>query len=344
MNRSNHTSRDYIDDREHVFIVGSGRSGTTLLASILFASGAYAVYRAETKLLDECPPKYGSLASSSAYRRFREDWLNSRQFHRSGLTGEEFDKAVADHRNNYLQMLSAFMDAVAARQNKKLWIEDTPSNAFRLKEISRAFPNSRVIHIVRDGRAVALSLAKLGWTGVHTHSKRKGLCYSALKWEQTVQTIIKTRHNLHDRYHEIIYEDLVTNPSVVLAELGNFLGINLAVDGIIGSGKVDSMQVESQSALTSPNTAFSDVGPGISSKPAYRWRELISPEDEALLNNYIGKTLQYYNYPVTFSDELGLSGFMIKVARTWFLRGKRILKYYTILGRITPSPLEIGQK
>ena len=336
--------KDIADEREHVFIAGTGRCGTTLLASILFNSGAYAVYRAESKLLDECPPKYGSLASDRAYRRFCRDWFNSRQFHRSGLSRAEFDAAVSGCRGSYAKMLGAFMGAMASRQNKELWVDDTPSNAFRLPEISRDFPNSRVIHIVRDGRAVALSLTKLGWTGVHTDDYRKGLCYSALKWEQSLHAIIDTKHCLHDRYLEIKYEDLVSNPSMIIEVVCGFLGIEYALEGLTGAGGKEVIAGRSQSALLSANTAFGDVGYGISSKPAYRWREQIAPEDQAMVESYIGSTLRHYGYPVTHSQKPGLLARVTRDFRAAVLGSKRALKYHTWLGRITPTPLEINQQ
>lgn len=337
------TCDDIPDDSEHVFIVGSSRSGTTLLASILFASGVYAVYRAETKLLDDCPSKYGSLASNRAYRNFTNDWFNSRQFNRSGLTEAEFDEAVADCRGNYLQMLEGFMGAVASKQDKKLWIEDTPSSAYRLKEISRAFPNARVIHIVRDGRAVALSLARLNWTGTRAGDHKKDLCYSALKWEQSVQAVISSRHYLADRYHEIRYEDLVTQPHQVIGDLVRFLGIKISADTIMNNMKDNALNGDSQSIPMTPNTAFGDIDSAISAKPAYRWKEEISSEDLACLNSYIGKTLRYYQYTVAADHGLGFLGNARRHYRTMLLCSKRAIKRNTPLGRMTRTPLEINE-
>ena len=323
------------DNGRHVFVVGSGRSGTTLLSNLLHDAGVFAVYRAETKLMDDCPPVYGSLSSEGAYRRFMADWLDSRQFRRSGLDQEEFEAAIAGCRDSYPHMLAAFMAAVARKQDRQQWIEDTPTCGFRLSEIAREFPQARVIHMVRDGRAVALSMNRLGVTGVRAEDNRTGLLYSALKWEIAVRAIERDRHLLGDRFCELRFEDMVTEPAAAIARLGDFLGLEFDADRI--------MQGQSnEQADAVANTAFGDVGSGISATPAHRWKDQLSAMEVRILNGYIGDTLEKLRYPVEERDT-GLATRVVRHIRKLHLVGKRMLKQHTPLGRFAHTPLEIGK-
>lgn len=238
-----------VDEREHVFIVGSARSGTSLVASIIQNSPIYASYHAETKLLKECESKYGSLDRPDVRKIFLEDWLRSRQFLRSGLSEREATELL-EVNSSYASFLSAYMNQVANKQGCDRWIDSTPDNSYVLDVIASQFPNAKVIHMLRDGRAVALSLAKLGWSGVGTDDFDKALLYSSLKWQSAVTLVQYLSPLLNDRYMEVRYEDFVRKPEQKIKEICDFLGIPI-IDDIALKADANS---NLHSTLHTPNT------------------------------------------------------------------------------------------
>ena len=230
-----------------VFVVGSARSGTTLLYSVLQASGQFALYQAETLLLEVCQAKYGNPKSTRNYERFIKDWIKSKQFYRSELDPEGFLEEAKDHHESYIEFMRYFMDCIAVKQGKKRWAEQTPGHIFYMRQLSEAFDGAKFIHIIRDGRDVAVSRRKLGWTGTKSKDPIKNLVFASKSWEMSVKTGRSQGKKLGDNYLEIHYEDLVQNIDDTLEKISNFIG-----------AKIDRKTVENSSigSLGKANTAF----------------------------------------------------------------------------------------
>jgi hypothetical protein len=330
------------DKGEHVFVVGSSRSGTTLVYSILQASCLYARYPAENKLLNACKAKYGDLKNGRSRNRFLEDWLRSVQFKRSGLTKEKFMSAFnGNGASTYPAVLGLFMNLVAAEQQCERWIDDTPDNVFSLREISDQFPDARVIHVIRDGRAVALSLARLGWCGVRTDNFDKALCYSALKWQQSVAAGRKAAVFLGDRYFELSYEQLVQDYDRVVNELCRFLDIPPIDSEALSGGRINVGR-NPESSLGTPNTPFDDLSTGISDKAAFRWKTALTGKQISMIEGYVGRMLTDLGYPLVGEQGLPAGVLFSRLWRRSILNVRKYLKHNTMIGRLSSTPLEIS--
>ncbi|PYV58613.1 MAG: hypothetical protein DMG98_07460, partial [Acidobacteria bacterium] len=68
-----------------VFVIGCGRSGTTLLYHMLLSSGNFAIYRTESNVLNLLEPRFGDLSKARNKRRLLEAWYRSRLYTLSGL-------------------------------------------------------------------------------------------------------------------------------------------------------------------------------------------------------------------------------------------------------------------
>jgi len=328
-------------NREHLFIVGSSRSGTSLLHSILQQLPMYALYSAEPKILYECRIKYGNLNNIKARKKFLNDWFRSRQHARSGLSKDVFQKIVVDAKGSYAKVLCDFMDRIAEKKGCNLWIDDTPSNVFCLDAIAGSFPNARVLHIIRDGRAVALSLAKLGWAGIETNNFNKKLYYSALKWEESIQSAKNADKLLPGRYLEIRYEDLVGKTKDCLEEVLKFINVSVSEKDLLDKFSSAPDKI-SKSSLNIPNSAFGDVAAGISTNAAYRWKKTLIKEQIILIENHIRPTLKKLNYPLIGPSKDNFPYLIVPKFRRFLTRIKRMMKHKTSIGKLLSSPLEIG--
>jgi hypothetical protein len=317
-----------------VFVVGSSRSGTTLLYSILQASGRFALYEAETFLLERGPARYGDLGRDRNFEAFLGGWLGSEQFRRSGLDPERFTEGARRQERSYAAILRYFMDSVADAQGRARWVEKTPSHVFHLAEVARGFSDARVIHLVRDGRDVALSKRKLGWTGVRGAAPLAQLVFAAKTWEAAVREGRRGGEALGDRYLECRYEDLVGDPDAVLERLSAFLGIPLEREALEQSGV---------GALGRNNTVYGDKSGGISGRAVARWRRDLSPREQAVLERAVGPTLRAFGYGT--GEAPGTLGAWDRARVAWWsaffgarMRLRGFLKRHTPLGRWFAEP------
>lgn len=272
-----------------VFIVGAPRSGTTLLALILMRLPQFAVYRAESKLLSLCQHRFGSLSSSRARSAFLKEWYESMQFTRSGLSHRDFEELLREHGGDWYHLLMAFMDAIAGKQGKTHWCDSEPHNGFYIHDILRRFPDARVIHIIRDGRSVAVSQEKLGWLSlpVHHWPRVYRLMVAGLQWERSVKAIQAAATAHPEGVFALHYEDLVTDTQGALKRLGGFLQVDTSA--LWQDGQNPLATVES-------NTAFADQTPGLSRTGIGRWRGRLDRTEEAALTSTIRRSLLWMDY------------------------------------------------
>ena len=96
-----------------IFIVGSGRCGTTLLYHMILSSGGFAVYRAETHVFTLLPPYFGDLRKDSNRKKLMKYWVNSVLFQRSGLNPSQWSKQAWNLCFTYADLLVFLLESIA---------------------------------------------------------------------------------------------------------------------------------------------------------------------------------------------------------------------------------------
>ncbi|SMP50639.1 ABC-type polysaccharide/polyol phosphate transport system, ATPase component [Desulfonatronum zhilinae] len=197
------------------FIVGVGRSGTTLLRLMLDAHPDVAI-PPETHFLAamlQDPP-----ASAEKFMTMLTDaptWgdfqLDAEKL-RLDVTGlEPFDLARAAR---------LFYKHYAARFNKPRCGDKSPPYVKYISALADVFPEARFIHMIRDGRDVALSY-KDKWFG-----PGRNLADAAVFWrEHILQARLQARELTEGRYLELRFEDLIGSPEIFLKQICDFLDL-----------------------------------------------------------------------------------------------------------------------
>ena len=111
-------------DKAPVFVVGSARSGNTMLYHMLLSSGHFPTYRAEPVVFDLLLPRFGDLRSATARRKLMRYWLRSRQFRRSGLdAGQITEKVMASVRSggDFLRLVMGEMAQAGGYERWAVW-------------------------------------------------------------------------------------------------------------------------------------------------------------------------------------------------------------------------------
>lgn len=144
-----------------VFVLGCSRSGTTLLYHMLLSSGNFAVYRMESQIFNQLEPRFQPLSKASNRRQMLKAWYGSRLFTRTGLSVDEVEPGITRECRNGGDFLRIVMEAMCRRQGVERWAETTPDHLLYLEWIKKTIPEALVIHVIRDGRDVALCWEKI---------------------------------------------------------------------------------------------------------------------------------------------------------------------------------------
>lgn len=269
-----------------VFVIGCSRSGTTLLYHMLLSSGNFAVYRMESQVFNLLEPRFRPLTHAANRRKMLKAWYDSRLYTRTGLTHDEVEPRVMAECRNGGDFLRIVMEEMCRKQGVERWAETTPEHLLYVDWIKRTIPDALVIHVIRDGRDVALSWEKKAQIRRLPWDRLRPAMAAGIYWEWIVAKGQAAGKKLGADYLELHYEDLVLNPRDVLAQVEPFIEHRLDYEQItrvaIGS-------------VATPNTAFK----GETRSPIGRWKtDLAVPELEKL-ESLIGGALTQFGYSLS---------------------------------------------
>jgi hypothetical protein len=267
-----------------VFVVGCPRSGTTFLYHMLLSAGNFAVYRAESQVFHTLEPCFGDLGSSENKKKLLRAWFQSRLFSATGLAAEPLEEKIMRDCCDGGDFLRIVMEETARHQGVKRWAECTPDHILYLPRIKVTIPDALVIHVIRDGRDVALSMEKQGWPKQFRWDRRERRMAGGLYWEWMTHRGCENGAHLGSDYLEVRYEELVSQPRAVLERLSSFIDQNLDYDEI---------QRVAIGSVSRPNTSFQHE-PGFD--PIARWKKLFTPEQIAVFEGLVGGALEDLGY------------------------------------------------
>jgi hypothetical protein len=132
---------------------------------------------------------------------------------------------------SYASFVTGIFDLYGKARGKKVVGNKTPDSGRRMNTLHTLWPQARFVHLIRDGRDVALSL--MNWPSVLNKKpgtfptwKDDPVSTSALWWELNVRRGREAGETLGpELYCEMRYESLVAHPEQECAALSNFLGL-----------------------------------------------------------------------------------------------------------------------
>jgi hypothetical protein len=266
------------------FIVGCGRSGTTLLRSMLDSHPQMAV-PPETYFITRLAARSSSYQpwDDGGRRRFISDLTEAGGFQRMELDAGDLTAHLESRRpGNYSAAIRATFEIYAALRSKTRYADKTPAYVLAIPLLASLFPEARFIHIIRDGRDVALSLVDAGWaTDLET---------AVQYWKLHVTRGRKAGCRLGGRYLEVRYEELIADPRSALENIGSFIDIPFHPSMLRyeNSGRDWAAQSSDPSHHAHLQQRLT-VG-------LRDWRTQMTERQAAVLNGLVGGTLDDFGY------------------------------------------------
>lgn len=225
-------SDNYIKDSP-VFILSSPRSGSTLLRLILNSNSKISIPN-EFPLVEKVIISFPNdiIISKLEAIRFINKISKNKHFQdwNIDLKGlfSELDQKDFYSKNDLIQLI--YYMCTKKNSEIKIWGDKNIHSVAYISEILKIFPKAKFIHIVRDGRDVALSLKKVSWLFYKFPGKKRhylnNIKGGALTWNDALDLINENNHLFHDaNFFEFKYEELINNSKIIIMSICDFIGV-----------------------------------------------------------------------------------------------------------------------
>lgn len=212
-----------VGEPQMVFLVGRGRSGNTLLRKMLNKHTALAV-APESLFIRNTIRKFGKVTQwdESTIASFCTDIFRERRMQWWPFQKDELvsffhrQKLPANFREACLTVYRCYAH-YSGKEDARVIIDKNPHHALYIGKLQDLFPNSKVLHLVRDYRDNVLSYKNVGFDVNNTAAL-------AYRWKKFNKAILD-RVEDNDRYLLVRFESLVSDPGVALSLLCDFLEV-----------------------------------------------------------------------------------------------------------------------
>jgi hypothetical protein len=272
------------------FIFGCPRSGTSLLSQMLGSHPNLAIPY-ESHLYDSIYPiveRYSNPCRESLRARLVSEILRTEHIRNWTPPPSLPDTLEAIRRYDFHGIVEGLMRAWAQRQGKARWGEKTPQHTLCWRTIAAGFPRLQVIHLIRDGRDVALSYKAAFFGPKHVYPL-------ARRWQQYLSAAEEARASLGDKaFLQVRYEDLVRDPELELRRICGFLGEEFAPSMLAYHQDNSTFHADQRNAR--------NLGHPVMSQNVGKWRTEMTPREVRIFEALAGASLEQYGYARALTD------------------------------------------
>ena len=268
---------------KHLFIIGSPRSGTTWLQSILSDNDNVAT-TVETKTFPDYIFPLDNAYEKEAQQSRNLDW----PFGLPHLMSEEEFQTVVK------TVIDSIYSKIYERNGRAVYIlEKHPMNVHYATTILKYLPESKFIHIIRDGREVVASMLK---ARKNIGFGEKYVMAAAERWKSAVSDGRKVK-KLTINYIEIRYEHLLEYPYQEVERVFEFLGLKLSeneLSKIVADNKFEAAKEK----LKAPDSTVKLNPQHFNSGKKDSWKKELSANERYMVEIVAGPILQELNYSI----------------------------------------------
>ena len=267
------------------FITGAQRSGTTLLAVML--SNHPDILMERRVLAFEIITSVRSIFEILPFNmdvdtvEFQK-WLM--QNDSSSRLRELLDEELLKESSSIADWIEKSINKKLAVDCKQIWGDKSPNLEHYYNDVKLIFPKAKVIHMIRDGRAVAHSMFRRASSHI---------LLSAQRWvDSAVRAMVNQQIVGSEKYLIIKYEDLVINPDPTMRKICNFLDIQF--NNKILTATDDDVEAGQNYVKREVDSSIID-----------NWKERLTTKQIKAVENIQAPTLTRFGYPLqTPSDKI----------------------------------------
>jgi hypothetical protein len=301
-------------EAEAIFVCGVARSGTTMMRYVLETSPRIAIAR-ENHFMGHVLGRRGArhffrdagdLSDDAAVRRV-VDMIYSGEYERragwrkpspywywlkDSVAREEVERRLLAAERSERGMFHAFLRIYADASGRPVMGEKTPTHLNYVDTLLEWFPGARVIHMLRDPRAVYVSdkyrrqnRDRWPYTWLDKVPGLLGsylLVLTIVAWRRATKLHPRLMAAYPEQYRMFRFEDVVEKPDELLPQIFEFVGV--------------TMPDSATQVVTPPRHGMRSGEEGIDPKAASRWRERIHPFARRILELFLSGPMRRYGY------------------------------------------------
>jgi hypothetical protein len=276
------------------FIVGSGRSGSTLLRMMISAHSRitvppetwFLIPLVESLPLDG-PLTRQQLETAVALMTDHYRWPDM------GIDAQQFrDTVFALASQRLVDVVGVVYDHHSSRDRKPRWGDKTPGYVRIIPQLTQLYPDAKFLHLVRDGRDVVKSMQSTGWYGPWLHN-------CTTEWRDAIDcAIAHSEGPLGARIMEVRYEDLVLDSRGTLGRICAFLGEEFEPGMLSWQGDLDDKVPQREEAIHRKLRRPPNAG------DIERWKREMSSRELLITEAFLNDHLRRMNYPARYGSPL----------------------------------------
>ncbi len=265
-----------------IFIGGLERSGKTYMRLMLSAHPQL-FFSCRTNLWTSYHNRYGDLNKKDNLQLCLADFAKSKHIRSLTLDYSRLKWDLETGPVSYGRLFALIHEHHAESIGKSRWGDQTEFIESCADKIFFAYPNAKIIHMLRDPRDRYESM-------LHKPHRRGRLGVATARWHTSTVLAQKNQDKYSERYKVIRYESMVTNPETTLKETCEFLGENFFPEML-------QMQNETRFAGQVSDKA-DELNRPLTTQYIGCYHNGLSTRDVAYIQKQTGKLMLTFGYPL----------------------------------------------
>ncbi|HET9270521.1 MAG TPA: sulfotransferase [Vicinamibacterales bacterium] len=272
-----------VNEDRYVLIVGSPRSGTSLLRRVLSQSGAVCGHPLEPQYILDLHERFGFTITDVAGAL--DELVSHRMFPAELINATILRNRLGGRTSMDLSEFLAVCYRVMRGDSDQTVLLKHPTLVLHPDVMQRLFPKLRIIQCVRDPRANILS-RRTRWPATNVWT-------AATRWSESIHAGRRFHTDSGTPYIETRYEDLLMSPERTCRTLCDFLEIPFEPAMLVVDYAMDE---------------FDPGKPGVSDKHHFRsfeaqridkWRQFLEPAEVKLIETRCREGMELFGYAPT---------------------------------------------